>query len=57
MIKKYKVLMSETFSVLYSVVAKDEDEAIEKIRNGDYEEEIENTPEEYDVCLIEEVKK
>ena len=49
--------MSETFSVLYSVEAKDEDEAVEKIRNGDYEYELENTPEEYDVCLIEEVKK
>jgi len=55
MTKKYEVLMSETFSVRYSVEAKDEEEAVEKIRNGDYEDELENSPEEYDVLVIKEI--
>ena len=39
MTKKYNVLMSEVHSVWYTVEAKDEDDAINKVSCGDYLEE------------------
>ena len=51
---KYKVLMSETYSVWYSVDAKSEQEAEDKVRNGDYDRELENSPEESYVLTVRE---
>ena len=49
MIKEYKVVTTETFTVTYLVEAENEDQAEEKVENADYEWEIANTPEEMSV--------
>ena len=57
MIKEYKVVTTETFTVTYLVEAENEDQAEEKVENADYEWEIANTPEEMSVLSTEEVKE
>jgi len=57
MIKEYKVVTTETFTVTYLVEAENEDQAEEKVENADYEWEIANTPEEMSVLSTEEVSK
>ena len=57
MIKEYKVVTTETFTVTYLVKAENEEQAEEKVENADYEWEIANTPEEMSVLSTEEVKE
>ena len=57
MIKEYKVVTTETFTVTYLVEAENEEQAEEKVENADYEWEIANTPEEMSVLSTEEVSK
>ena len=57
MIKEYKVVTTETFTVTYLVEAENEDQAEEKVENADYEWEIANTPKEMSVLSTEEVSK
>ena len=57
MIKEYKVVTTETFTVTYLVKAENEEQAEEKVENADYEWEIANTPEEMSVLSTEEVSK
>ena len=57
MIKEYRVVTTETFTVTYLVEAENEEQAEEKVENADYEWEIANTPEEMSVLSTEEVSK
>ena len=57
MIKEYKVVTTETFTVTYLVEAENEEQAEEKVQLGDYSRQLTNSPEEMQVLEIEEVKE
>ncbi len=57
MIKKYHVLMTETYSVWYEVEAENKDKAEKKVRDKDYIKQLLNIPEEIQVCTVKEVSK
>jgi hypothetical protein len=57
MIKKYHVLMTETYSVWYEVEAENKNKAEEKVKLGDYIKQLTNSPEEIQVCTVKEVSK
>ena len=57
MIKEYYVVTTETFTVTYLVEAENEEQAEEKVENGDADHEIANTPEEMSVLSIKEESK
>ena len=57
MIKEYYVVTTETFTVTYLVEAENEEQAEEKVENGDADHEIANTPEEWSILSTKEVTK